>query len=210
MVQPTPAQRRVLGATNAMDTQNPTSIAGNGVPVSLSANQIFAILEQQPDTVVELKSLMADLASQQGTPLQPDSITDQMLYSKIASSPELRANITTFMRARGYVSDADLESYVASGNVDDVFSSLQGSQIPGRPLAADRLPSNPSRTTNSHLPPASPEAWRRTAPRAARSYREPPPSRMKLASLRFCTGPHLTTCFRCATSIPSSRRTRES
>ena len=139
--------------TNAMDTQNLSSIAGNGVPVSLSANQIFAILEQQPDTVVELKSLMADLASQQGTPLQPDSITDQMLYSKIASSPELRANITTFMRARGYVSDADLESYVASGNVDDVFSSLQGSQIPGRPLAADRLPSNTLQ--NNEQPPAT-------------------------------------------------------
>ena len=139
--------------TNTTDNQNPTSIAGNGVPVSLSANQIFAILEQQPDTVVELKSLMADLAAQQGTPLQPDSITDQMLYSKIASSPELRANITTFMRARGYVSDADLESYVASGNVDDVFSSLQGSQIPGRPLSADRLPSNT--LPNNEQPPST-------------------------------------------------------
>src|SRR6185369_13658397 len=85
--------------------------------------------------------------------LQPDSITDQMLYSKIASSPELRANITTFMRARGYVSDADLESYVASGNVDDMFSSLQGSQIPGRPLAADRLPSNT--LPNNEQPPST-------------------------------------------------------
>ena len=57
---------------------------------------------------------MADLAQQQGTALQPDSITDQMLYSQIASSPELRANITIFLRARGYVTDAGLESYAAS------------------------------------------------------------------------------------------------
>jgi protein involved in polysaccharide export with SLBB domain len=130
------------GTGPTTDTQNRTANGGSAVPVSLSANQIFALLEQQPDTVVELKSLMSDLAEQQGTPLQTDSITDQMLYSKIASSPELRANITTFMRARGYVSDADLESYAAGGNVDEVFSSLQGAQIPGRPLTADRLPSN--------------------------------------------------------------------
>ena len=95
--------------------------------------------------------------------MQPDSITDQMLYSKIASSPELRANITTFMRARGYVSDADLESYVASGNADDVLSSLQAfpntrppiwPPIGFRPI--------PSRTTNSY--PATSVSGAGTAP----------------------------------------------
>jgi protein involved in polysaccharide export with SLBB domain len=129
------------GASPTED-QNALASAGKDASTPLSADQIFAVLDQQPDAVVELKSLMADLAQQQGTPLQPDSITDQMLYSKISSSPELRANITTFMRARGYVSDADLENYATSGSGDDAFSSLQSTQIPDRSLPADRLPLN--------------------------------------------------------------------
>ncbi len=61
---------------------------------------------------------MADVSQQQGTPVQADSITDQMLYSKIASSPELRANITTFLRARGYIAGDGLESYSAGDDSD--------------------------------------------------------------------------------------------
>jgi polysaccharide biosynthesis/export protein len=118
--------------------------SGNGqslsTPASLSTDQIFAVLQEQPDALVELKSLMADLAQQQGTPIQPDSITDEMLFSKIASSPELRANITTFLRARGYVSDADLQSYAAASYEDDGLSSLQTSQIPIQSLQGMNFP----------------------------------------------------------------------
>jgi protein involved in polysaccharide export with SLBB domain len=86
----------------------------------LSASRIFAVLQQNPDAVIELKSLMADASQQQGTPVQADSITDQMLYSKIASSPELRANITTFLRARGYLAGDALQSYSDGDNGDFV------------------------------------------------------------------------------------------
>jgi protein involved in polysaccharide export with SLBB domain len=93
----------------------------------LSADQIFSILQQQPDALVELKSLMADLAQQQGTPLQPDAITDQLLYSKITTSSELRANISTFLRVRGYVSEDDLENHASQDNDQRRYSSnLQG------------------------------------------------------------------------------------
>jgi protein involved in polysaccharide export with SLBB domain len=106
----------------------------------LSAGQILAVLQQQPDALVELKSLMADLAQQQGTPLQPDAITDQMLYSKIASSPELRANVTTFLRARGYVTDAGLENSLASDSDDTTVSSLQGAQTSDRTWSNEGRP----------------------------------------------------------------------
>jgi protein involved in polysaccharide export with SLBB domain len=86
----------------------------------LSTSRILAILQQNPDAVIELKSLMADLSQQQGTPIQADSITDQMLYSKIASSPELRANITTFLRARGYVSGDALESFADDSELNEM------------------------------------------------------------------------------------------
>ncbi|MGA9720615.1 MAG: polysaccharide biosynthesis/export family protein, partial [Acidobacteriaceae bacterium] len=84
----------------------------------LSASRIFAVLQQNPDAVIELKSLMADVSQQQGTPIQADSITDQMLYSKIASSQELRTNVTTFLRARGYTVGDGPESYSDGDNSD--------------------------------------------------------------------------------------------
>jgi hypothetical protein len=86
----TASSNQARPGTTPSDTQNPVAGVSSNVSAPLSADQIFAVLDQQPDAVIELKSLMADLADQQGTSLQPDSITDQMLYSKIASSPELR------------------------------------------------------------------------------------------------------------------------
>ena len=91
----------------------------------LSASQILAVLQQSPDAVIELKSLMADVSQQQGTPIQADSITDQMLYSKIASSPELRANITTFLRARGYIAANEVGDY-SDGDNSDIGSFSSG------------------------------------------------------------------------------------
>jgi protein involved in polysaccharide export with SLBB domain len=127
---------------NANETQGPATSLGGDASAPLSAGQIFAVLQQQPDALVELKSVMADMAQQQGTPVQADSITDQMLYSKIASSPELRANITVFLRARGYVTDAGLESSAASDNSDDLFTSSQSAQVSGQQMPAANLPFN--------------------------------------------------------------------
>ncbi len=89
---------------------------GLGTPEVLSASQIFSILHSQPDALMELKSLMADMAQQQGAPISADSISDEMLFAKIGSSPDLRANITTFLQARGYVSDSDLQSYASASD----------------------------------------------------------------------------------------------
>jgi protein involved in polysaccharide export with SLBB domain len=120
------------GNRNANDIQNSATSLGGGASAPLSADQIFTVLQQQPDALIELKSLMADMAQQQGATIQADSITDQMLYSKIASSPELRANITIFFRARGYVTDAGLETYAASDSGDDLFAPSQSAQAPGQ------------------------------------------------------------------------------
>ena len=132
------------GGTAGSDTseaQNSSSTLDSGVSAPLSASQILAVLQQQPDALVELKSLMADQAQQQGISLQPDSITDQMLYDKIASSPELRANITTFLRARGYVTDTGLGNYPMSDG-DGTLSSLQSTQTSGGSSQGDNFPFN--------------------------------------------------------------------
>jgi protein involved in polysaccharide export with SLBB domain len=77
---------------------------------SLTADQILSILQEQPDALVEVKAMAADLARQQGALTQPENITDQMLYAKIDTSPALRSSISTFLYARGYVSREDFSS----------------------------------------------------------------------------------------------------
>ena len=58
---------------------------------SLTAAQITLILQQKPELVVELKSLVADQLQQQGVPAQADSITDEMLLSQISTNAALRS-----------------------------------------------------------------------------------------------------------------------
>ena len=93
------------GGRNA--SMGPTALTQSA---PLSAEQITNILQQSPDLVVELKSQLADrLQEQQGVQIDANDISDQMLYQQIATNAELRANITTVLRARGYTSDADLQ-----------------------------------------------------------------------------------------------------
>jgi len=77
---------------------------------ALSADQITNILQQSPDLVLELKTQLADRMQQQGIQIDPNDISDQTLYNQIATNADLRSNITTVLRARGYVSDSDLQS----------------------------------------------------------------------------------------------------
>ena len=89
--------------------------AGNLTPsFSLSSSQIIDILQQNPDLVLELKSQVADRMQEQGMQIDANEISDEMLYDLIAGNAGLRANITSFLRARGYVTDDDLQT-VASG-----------------------------------------------------------------------------------------------
>jgi protein involved in polysaccharide export with SLBB domain len=80
--------------------------------VSLSASRIISILQRRPELMVEMKDLLAQ--GQHGDhAVQADSITDEMVYSQIVTDKDLRQNITMFLRARGYVSDDDLQRGVA-------------------------------------------------------------------------------------------------
>ena len=130
-------------------------------PVALSSEQIIHILQQNPDLVVELKSQVADRLQQQGTQIDVNDISDQMLYSEIATNANLRANITTFLRARGYVSQEDLQTMgpsVGDGSVNsDLFPGQNPVSLPGginsTRLAADAgIDSGLFRTDQSGLP----------------------------------------------------------
>ncbi|HLY42829.1 MAG TPA: SLBB domain-containing protein [Terracidiphilus sp.] len=110
-----PGEGSLPGSTTGVTDTPSSSIPAN---VVLSASQIISILQERPQVVVELKQLVADNAPQ-GTPIQPESITDEMLFNQISASPELRRTITLFLRARGYVSDEDLARDMFTGEQFD-------------------------------------------------------------------------------------------
>jgi protein involved in polysaccharide export with SLBB domain len=92
------------------------SINSNAPQVALPASRIISILEENPEAVIEVKSLSADLLQQKGVALQADSVTDEQLYGQIESNSELRTSITYFLRARGYVSEDDIARASGFGN----------------------------------------------------------------------------------------------
>jgi protein involved in polysaccharide export with SLBB domain len=108
-------------ADNALDAPGPG--------VVLSAAQILTILQERPEVVVELKSYMADAMQQQGASVQPDSITDEALYNQIETNRAVRANVTTFLRARGFVSDEDLQRAALTGSSTASPDSLEASPL---------------------------------------------------------------------------------
>jgi protein involved in polysaccharide export with SLBB domain len=122
------------GTSDAADrTANGNATAGldtGGAGVVLSAAQILMILQERPEVVVELKSYLADMLQQQGTPTQPDSITDEMLYNQISTSPQVRAGITVFLRSRGFVSDDDLQRAAMTSGQSSPQSSASEMEMP--------------------------------------------------------------------------------
>ena len=112
------------------DERSDTDAAGSlDTPIALSSDRIVRMLQQSPSLVVEVKSMMADRMQGAGEPVEIDSISDEMLYSQIAANAALRATITNFLRARGYIADSDLET-MASGTRGETAGAALSTQPP--------------------------------------------------------------------------------
>ncbi len=150
---------------SAEDHSSSTNTSGLTATQVLSSDQIINILQQNPDLVMELKSHVADRMQEQGMQMDANNISDEMLYNQIAASPDLRANITVFLRARGYVSDDDLQ--MAASTVGDEtaatgLSSAQRANIQGGGINPGQLGAESggrSLTNESGLPTASTRSW---------------------------------------------------
>jgi protein involved in polysaccharide export with SLBB domain len=114
------------GPEDDRDTSgNPSSLTA---PAILSSEQIVDILQRNPDLVMEFKSLAADRLQQQGARIEPDDISDEMLYNQIATNPEVRASASAFLSAHGYTSPGGLPA--AGSNVE--VGSVNGDLSPGK------------------------------------------------------------------------------
>jgi protein involved in polysaccharide export with SLBB domain len=126
--------------------------------VSLSADGILAFLEGQPDTIVELKQLMADLTPHQALRVQPEWITDEMFYARVGTSAQLRASITTFLLARGYITEDDLRSDAARHHEDDRPSTPENQRFPTDNPRERNTPEELTRSTRSEPKSTEPNA----------------------------------------------------
>ena len=107
---------------------------------ALPASQIIELLNQKPELMVDLKRLAAEQLQAQGLNVQEDSITDEMLLGKIVSDASVRANITLWLEARGYVTAADVEQARAqnpsSDDEDNLSTSGTNTRLAGSSDAA--------------------------------------------------------------------------
>jgi protein involved in polysaccharide export with SLBB domain len=112
-------------------SQDPTGV--------LTANQITTVIQTRPELIVDLKQVMSDYLQQQGTSVQADSISDDMLYKGISADPGLRAAVSVWLRARGYVTDSDSDRQDSdfrgaddtTGSTDPTARSFTNSSIIG-------------------------------------------------------------------------------
>jgi protein involved in polysaccharide export with SLBB domain len=111
-------------------SQDPTAV--------LTAAQITTIIQTRPELIVDLKQVMSDYLQQQGTAIQADSISDDMLYKGISTDPGLRAAISVWLRARGYVSDSDFDRSDAESKGADGTTSSAGTPITGLATSSTR------------------------------------------------------------------------
>lgn len=97
-------QNNSVTAAGSADSDSSSRDAG------MPAEQLIQVLRGNPEVMVEVKSVIADAAQQQGLSVQPDALTDQQVYAQLEASPALCASVTEFLRARGYISEAEIKA----------------------------------------------------------------------------------------------------
>ncbi len=144
----TVTSRSQAGGSAARDTMTPRDTAesnndertsGSGLATVLSTNQIISILHRTPEVIVDLKHVMVEFFFKRGIAVQENSITDEMLFSNIATNAALRQTISVWLRARGYASDADFDSSMepsAEGEAAETSSMALEREIGGDSTSA--------------------------------------------------------------------------
>jgi protein involved in polysaccharide export with SLBB domain len=184
----------VAADSNLGDTTNRVPKPSTTAP-GLTAAQIEAVLDEQPEAMVEVKQLVADQLQRQGFRIQADTIDDEAVYRQIEQSAALRATITNFLHARGYLPSGLVASLPSSdrersmpGSVNETDPSLRdGSEIPSElplVLGADSLTAQERPGTDGALAlPQQPQALRGLANQPVQRTVEVQPDRAKTSPM---------------------------
>jgi protein involved in polysaccharide export with SLBB domain len=122
---------------------------------TLTANQLIALLNQKPEAIVDAKQVMSDYFLKRGIAVQADSITDEILFSNIATNAQLRQTLSTWLRARGYVEDTEFtqESQAITAPETSASSTREGDKQ--APLSESASPQSELEMALQNLPPDS-------------------------------------------------------
>ena len=143
-------------AAKNSNNEGSVSLNPNG---TLTASQIIGIVQARPELIVDIKQVMSDYLEQQGSPVQVDSITDDMLYRGIGSDAGLRGAISIWLRARGYVSESDFDrsdldpksSDDVTGNTNTTALGLPNSLVSGATADSARIDPNRAQISSSDI-----------------------------------------------------------
>jgi protein involved in polysaccharide export with SLBB domain len=79
---------------------------------AMPAADLIQLARSNPDMMVEIKSFVSDFLQRQNTPITTEPLSDDQVYSAIDSSQELRKGLTQYLRARGYVSEEQIDAAI--------------------------------------------------------------------------------------------------
>ena len=91
------------GRTHAIDEANSRAAQEAEQMVSLSADKVISLLQQEPGLLLQVKKMLVRKAYEQGRLLDPKDLTDEALYRLIAKDENIRALVTKEIVDRGYV-----------------------------------------------------------------------------------------------------------
>ncbi|WP_233581487.1 SLBB domain-containing protein [Acidipila sp. EB88] len=109
------------GSSDTVDDRATAGASSNldAPGAALPADRIITILQQNPDLLMEVKGQVADHLQQQGAQIEASNISDDQLYNQISSNVSVRAQITTFLKAKGAIPAGSLQSAGVASDASD-------------------------------------------------------------------------------------------
>jgi protein involved in polysaccharide export with SLBB domain len=161
-----------------LGAENEATALGGMPSMALPADRIIELLREKPDLLIEVKKVAAERLQAQGFDVQENAITDEELFGKIASDVNLRSSLTLWLRARGYISDADVQQSKSTTLVPD--EDAEASSVP-RSITGDSVGSFPyelssTAATSSEAGLTEPKPTRSDNSKPTRSLAERVPS----------------------------------
>src|SRR6516225_11677940 len=83
-----------IPAVGTVGADSPATLTSSTSAAGLPADRIIELLREKPELLIELKKVAAERLRANGVDIQEDSISDEMLFQRIASDSGLRANLT--------------------------------------------------------------------------------------------------------------------
>jgi protein involved in polysaccharide export with SLBB domain len=114
--------------SDGTDEDSPRREARNRLAVQtvLTADSLIRLMRAKPEVALEIKQLLAEHLQQEGFSTQDNAITDEQLFEYIASNERFREKLTSWLRARGYVSETE-------------FQKMEKEPIAGIPLSKQTM-----------------------------------------------------------------------